>query len=109
MALDHAAAGEKIHIPSLESLPAEAKTSALVKTDRFEAVQLVMRAGSTIAPHAVDGPIILHCLEGRAILEVDGAVELGAGDWVHLEPGARHGLSAIEDSSLLLTIIFGKG
>ena len=109
MALAHAAPGEKVHLPALASLPADAKTSALVKTESFEAVHLVLRAGTSIPPHAVDGPIMLHCLEGAAVLETGRRIALGAGDWVHLDPGEQHGLSATEDSTLLLTILFDKG
>ena len=109
MALAHAAPGEKVHLPPLDSMPADARTSALVKTDRFEAVHMVLRAGSNIAPHAVDGPITLHCLEGAVVLEAGRRIALGAGDWVHLDPGERHALSASEDSALLLTILFDRG
>jgi quercetin dioxygenase-like cupin family protein len=109
MALAHAAPGEKVHIPALDSMPADTKTSALVKSGSFEAVHLVLRAGTSIPPHAVDGAITLHCLEGAAVLEAGRRIELGAGDWVYLDPGESHALSATEDSSLLLTILFDKG
>lgn len=106
MALAHVAPGEKIHLSPLSALPAGAKTSALVKTDSFEAVHLVLRSGSSIPPHAVDGYITLHCLQGSVALETRSSVELRAGDWVYLDRGEQHGLSATEDSSLLLTILF---
>jgi quercetin dioxygenase-like cupin family protein len=109
MALVHAAPGEKIHLPSLASMSANAKTSALVKTDGFEAVHLVLRSGTIIAPHAVDGYVMLLCLEGAVLLEISGSVELHPGDWIYLDRGEQHGLSAIEDSSLLLTILFDRG
>ena len=109
MALPHAAPGQTIALPSLAAMPAETKTNALVKTDRFEAVQLVLRAGTAIAPHAVDGYFTLHCLEGAVTLEADSAtIPLKGGDWVYLDRGQRHGLSAAEDSALLLTIMFDK-
>lgn len=109
MALPHAAPGRKLAIPPLASMPAETKTTALVKTDRFEAVQLVLRSGTTIAPHAVDGYFTLHCLEGAVTVETDSAtIPLIGGDWVYLDRGERHALSADEDSSLLLTIMFDK-
>ena len=106
MALTHLAAGEKVHLGSLAAMPAGAKTTALVKTDSFEAIHLVLRSGSTIPPHAVDGYITLHCLQGAVALETHSSVELQAGDWVYLDRGEQHGLSAAEDSSLLLTILF---
>lgn len=109
MALRHAAPGEKIHLPLLASMAAEAKTTALVRTDRFETVHLVMRSGATIPPHAVEGYLTLQCLEGAVTLETDNqSITLGGGDWVYLERGERHGLSATDDSSLLLTILFDR-
>jgi quercetin dioxygenase-like cupin family protein len=111
MALAHAAPGERIHLPSLAAISGEAKTTALVKTDRFEAVHLVMKSGTRIAPHAVEGYFTLHCLEGAVALGTSGRnITLHGGDWVYLERGERHGLTAAEDSSLLLTILFdGEG
>lgn len=108
MALAHAAPGEKVHLPPLASMPADAKTSALVKTDSFEAIHLVLRSGMRISPHAVDGFVTLHCLEGSVVLETSSNVGLHSGDWIYLDHGEQHGLTAIEDSSLLLTILFDK-
>jgi quercetin dioxygenase-like cupin family protein len=109
MALPHAAPGEKIHLPPLASVPHEAKTTALVKTDRFEAVHLVLKSGTRIAPHTVEGYFTLHCLEGSVALEASSqTIILHGGDWVYLERGERHGLNATEDSSLLLTILFDE-
>ncbi len=106
MALPHAAPGEVVRLQPLSAV-AGAKTTALVKTDSFEAVHLVVRAGTRIAPHSVDGYFTLHCLEGAITLETESKpLTLGAGDWVYLERGEKHGLTAGEDSSLLLTILF---
>lgn len=80
--------------------------AALVKTDGFEAVQLVLRAGDDIAEHAVPGHATIHCLEGRVLLKMEDDLQLTAGDWVYLDRGQKHSVSAIEDSSLLVTILF---
>ena len=106
MALMHAAPGERVHIPSLVSIPRDEKSSALVKTGSFEAVHLVLRSGSSIPSHAVDGYITLHCLEGAVIVEACTRAELQPGDWLYLEPGEKHALIAVDDCSLLLTILF---
>lgn len=107
MALRHAAPAEKVHLPPLASILAGRQAKALVKTDRFEAIHLVLQSGGAIAPHTVDGYLTLHCLEGAVTLEAGGrSIALESGDWLYLRPGERHGLSAAEDSSLLLTILF---
>ncbi len=104
MALHHVIAGEKIRLAPLAD--PDAKTTALVKTDSFEAVQLVLRSGDTIALHAVPGFSTIQCVEGAVTLHATKAIELGAGDWVYLDRGERHSVSAHADSSLLVTILF---
>lgn len=106
MALKHAQPGEVVHLPPSATDSFPAKTAALVKTDRFEAVRLVVRAGTSIAQHKVDGYISLQCLDGHAILETDRDIELRAGDWAYLDRNASHAVRGIADSTLLLTIMF---
>lgn len=105
MALRHAHAGERIHLASIGSVT-HARTAALVKTEHFEAAQLVLRAGDTIARHSVPGYATVQCLEGSVILETDERIELESGDWMYLDRGQEHSVSALENSSLLLTILF---
>lgn len=107
MALQHAKPGEVVDLRPLGGELASAKTSALVKLDRFEAMRLVVRAGTTIRSHEVPGYITLYCLEGQVILD-PSAIKLGAGDWVYLDRGEPHSIRGIEDSSLLLTIFFDE-
>lgn len=107
MAQRHARAGEVIDLrPFGKNLPNK-QTTAIVKTKGFEAIRLVIPSGAEIPAHKVAGDIMLHCLEGRITLGIAGADrELSAGDWVYLEGDASHRLKAIEDASLLLTILF---
>ena len=105
MALRHALPGEKVRL-AFGAFCADARTGALVKTDRFEAAQVVLHAGGKIARHSVIGFASVHCLAGRIVLETDEQVELIAGDWLYLDRGQEHSVRAIEDSSLLLTIMF---
>jgi quercetin dioxygenase-like cupin family protein len=105
MALHHLDPREKIHLPSVDR-PGDLKTSALVKTDRFEALELVLRAGDEIPTHAVPGYATVHCLHGRVVIEAVGTIELAAGDWLYLDRGRPHSVTAIEDSSVLVTILF---
>lgn len=106
MALHHAAPGEAVSLRPLGEVLSEGKTHALVKTQQFEAVRLIVLSGTTIPQHAVVGSLTLHCLEGRISLGLaNSAVELAADDWIHLAPGQPHSLTGIEDSALLLTII----
>lgn len=104
MALHHVRPAEKIHLASVAV--AAAKTSALVKTDAFEAVQLVLRAGDYISGHSVPGYATIHCVEGVVLINLSEEVELVAGDWLYLDRGQEHSVLAVEDSSLIVTILF---
>ena len=107
MAMHHANPAEIFDLAPLGSSLKTARTTAIVKSEMFEAVRLVVQAGMDIKAHKVDGPITLHCLEGRALLGLpDKTLELSTGQWVYLEGGVRHSIKGIEDTSLLLTIIF---
>lgn len=103
MALDHAKPGE---IVPVGGPAAGGRTTALVKTEGFEAVRLVVAAGANIAPHAVPGWLTLHCLDGEAVVEAAEDLTMRTGDWLYLEPGALHGVRGVKDSALLLTILF---
>jgi quercetin dioxygenase-like cupin family protein len=104
LALNHAEPGEVVNLQS--GAPAGSKTAALVKRDRFEAVRLVVPAGITIPTHQVGGFVTLYCLEGHAMLAAHRDIEMRSGDWVYLDRNAPHAASGIEDSALLLTILF---
>lgn len=108
MALEHAKPGAVVALRRLGSAIGADKTSALIKTDRFEVMRLVVPAGTTIPAHQVPGYLTLYCLEGRIQLGPSGA-EMGSGDWIYLERGEPHSVQGIEDSSLLLTIFFDEG
>jgi quercetin dioxygenase-like cupin family protein len=109
MALSHVKAGDVVDLQPLGEKLEGAKTTALVKTDAFEAIRLVIPAGRDIAPHEAPGQITLHCLEGRVLLELpDASLELSAGQWVYLDSCVRHALKGLEASSLLLTILFNR-
>lgn len=106
MALHHASSGEIVDLRPLGSALKDAHTRALVKTDSFEAIRLVIAAGSEMPPHKVSGKFTLHCLEGRVQVEASsGNAELAAHEWVFFDGGVMHSVKGLEDSSLLLTIM----
>ena len=107
MALQHAKSGEVIDLRPLGPKLKDAKSAAIIKSDRFEAVRLFVRAGAKIPSHTVSGNITLHCLEGCVALGLArSTIELNAGEWVYLDGGEIHSVNGIDDSSLLLTILF---
>ena len=106
MALPHAKPGESVNLSPLGEALRDARTQAIIKTDSFEAIRLILQAGTEIPSHKVPGELTLHCLEGRVSLGLTGSViNLRAGEWLYLNGGESHSVKAEEDSSLLLTII----
>ena len=106
MALHHASSGEVVDLGPLGPDLRQAQTAALVKTDSFEAIRLVLKAGDELPAHQVSGKFTLHCIEGRVRLELpDDSLELAAQQWVYFDGGVSHSLRAMEDASLLLTIM----
>lgn len=107
MAQHHAKPGEVVDLRPLGPGLVDAKTTALIKEKHFEAIRLIVRAGMEIPPHEVAGNIMLHCLEGRIVLGLARSnLELSAGDWLYLNGDEIHSLKGVQDSSLLLTILF---
>ena len=104
MALSHVEPG---HSRNLLGEPETTKSTALVKTDAFEAIKLIVPQARLIAPHAVEGPMTLYCISGRIALIVDEKeVEMKTGDWLYLEGGKTHAVRGIEDAKLILTIMY---
>lgn len=103
----HAYPGTPIDLkPAGESL-AEAKTVAIVKEATFEAIRMVVRKGHEIPEHQVEGAITIYCLSGQIAFTARGQThELSAGQWLFLLGNEPHAILGIEDSSLLLTILF---
>jgi quercetin dioxygenase-like cupin family protein len=107
MALRHAESGTAVNLKAQGREAGPLQTRALVKSDSFEAIQLELSAGNVVPAHQVAGQFTLLCLEGRVVLGLeDRDIELASGHWIYFEGGVRHSVKAIDDSSLLLTIIF---
>ena len=109
MAIAHAASGQLVDLQPLGGQLGEARTAALFKTDALEVMRLVMPARKTTPSHSVKGEITIHCLEGEVELMARGQTQrMKAGQLVWLEGGVDHALTAVRDSSLLVTIVLRK-
>jgi quercetin dioxygenase-like cupin family protein len=65
---------------------------------------VALAAGRVLDEHESPGQATLQVLRGRArLLAGEAAWELRAGDYAHI-PNQRHGLEAVEDSVVLLTV-----
>lgn len=109
MALHHVQHGEVVQLTALGTDSQHAHTTALVKTDDFEAIHLIVHAGAVIPRHRVEGQITLQCLRGSVrLLLGEASVTLGSGDWMFLNRLEDHGIEGIEDAAVLLTVLFSR-
>jgi quercetin dioxygenase-like cupin family protein len=86
----------------------EARTVALVKNNTFEAIRLVIPGGHEVChDHQVEGTLTVLCLEGRIAFTTEGATrELPAGHWLFLTGGVPHTVRGLDESVVLLTVLF---
>lgn len=106
MALPHAASGQLIDVRPLGTKMTEAVSHALFKVEHLELIRLVLPRGKGMPEHAVAGAVTIQCLEGSIELHAHQKVQaLQAGELVYLAGGEPHALHALEDASVLLTIL----
>jgi quercetin dioxygenase-like cupin family protein len=108
MALSHAHPLDTIDVRPLGDSLAATPSTSLIKTESLQLMRVVLRRGETFAEHRVPGEITIHCLEGEAALSTPTReCLLTAGQLVLLAGGEPHGLRAITDASLLVTLRLG--
>jgi quercetin dioxygenase-like cupin family protein len=106
MAIHHALSGELINIRPLASAIATARTTTLYKTQHLEVFRLVLHAGKEMPVHQVAGELTVQCLEGSVEFSIGATRDLmRAGDLKCLAGGVPHSLRAIEDCSVLVTLL----
>ncbi len=106
MGIPHAKPGQVIKLILSEEDLKEVKTTALIKTQEFETIRLCLKTGQELPAHHAKSSITVQCLQGKINFKVgEKDNELQPGDWLYLEGGQEHSLKAVEDSTLLLTLI----
>ena len=106
MAIPHAKAGEVVSVRPLGPALSATSTYTIVKTDSLEVIRVVLAAGKTLPPHQVPGEITVQCLEGKVEFFVGELKrELTAGSFLYMGGSGEHAVHAIEDSSLLVSIL----
>jgi quercetin dioxygenase-like cupin family protein len=101
--------GQIVEVGPLGRLLHEREQALLVKTGGVEIHQLVIPAGGQVPRHEAQGEIVVHCLEGRIRLDAMAEVhELKGGQLLYLKVNESFSIRAIEDASVLATIILPK-
>jgi quercetin dioxygenase-like cupin family protein len=109
MATLHARSGELLDVlPFAETFPLE-QSIALVRSEHWEVFRLVMPAGKVVPEHKVASVTLLQCIEGAVELTAHGKVQkMRAGHLVYLAAGVPHALKALNDASLLVTMLVDR-
>ena len=106
MAIHHASSGEAIDIRPYGGTIGNALTKTLYKTRHLEVFRVVLLAGKSMPEHKVNGELTVQCLEGCVEFSVEGVGErMRPGDLKCLAGGVLHGLKAVEDCSVLITLL----
>lgn len=106
MALEHAVSGEPWSVQPFGAAIGLAQSSALFKSKQLEVIRLVLLAGKSLPPHKVSGEITVQCIEGELAIDAHGSTQrLPAGQIAFLAGGEMHAVTALQDSSALLTIV----
>lgn len=107
MATKRATPGQVIDLATFPSEHPGKRSRALVKTPEMEVICVNLAAGDALPPHQVSGPITVQCVRGAISFSVNGvAAEMSAGQWLFLEADTEHAVEALEDASILVTILF---
>ncbi|HZW11757.1 MAG TPA: cupin domain-containing protein [Noviherbaspirillum sp.] len=106
MALYHPISGELVDIRPLGDKLVDTPSTALVRTDDFEVMRMILPAGKSVPQHHVPGEMTIQCLEGTVELQAhDKTVAMRAGDLVFLAGDIPHALYALENSAILVTMV----
>jgi quercetin dioxygenase-like cupin family protein len=108
MAIPHAGPGIPVDLQFNGETLKAAQTTALVKTNQFEAIRLVIPEGHEVCrQHRVEGPITVHCLHGEIAFTADEeSRSVREGHWLFLPGGVPHTIKGVRDAIVLLTVMF---
>jgi quercetin dioxygenase-like cupin family protein len=112
MAIPHAASGDLIDVRPLGATLRQTISTTLIRSDHLEVFRLVLLAGDNVPDHKlprtcqVPSVITIQCLEGTVEVKAYGRSQvMHAGSMMYLAGGAAHALKAVEDSSVLVTML----
>jgi quercetin dioxygenase-like cupin family protein len=105
MAQTHATFGEVVAAGPLGDQLSAGRSQTLVKEAAVQISRLVLPCGHYLKPHSVSLHLVFQCQEGEIVFETMGRkLTLNPGDLCHIRPGEEHAVSALKDSSALLTL-----
>lgn len=109
MSIPHPKSGELIDVRPLGKNLHQTNSSTLVRAEHLEVFRLILPAGKATPEHKAAGTITIQCLEGVAELNTNGQTQrLHAGEMVYLADAEPHAVKALEDTSLLVTMLLRR-
>ncbi|HUZ04226.1 MAG TPA: cupin domain-containing protein [Acidobacteriaceae bacterium] len=83
----------------------EVSSTSLIKTDSLRIVLMALKAGAQLHEHHADGRLTVQVLDGQVEFHAEQEQrKLQAGALVTVEAMVPHGVIALSDAALLLTI-----
>jgi quercetin dioxygenase-like cupin family protein len=109
MATTHAASGELIDLQMSVPPGPDSESQTLVRAEYWEVFRLTMPAGKELPEHKVASVITMQCLQGALEVVAHGRTQtMRAGTMMYLTGGEPHAVKALEDSSLLVTLLVNR-
>jgi quercetin dioxygenase-like cupin family protein len=109
MATTHAASGELIDLHLSAAAGQVSESQTLVRTDHVEVFRLTMAPGKELPQHRVASAITMQCLEGKVEVVAHGRTQsMPAGTMMYLAGSEPHSVRAVENSSLLVTLLVNR-
>lgn len=106
MALQHAQPLDIIDVRPMRPAAGGPVTHSLLKTGQLQLMRVVLLSGEHMPEHHVQGEISIQCIEGDAVVATPSReCRLRAGELVVLPGNEPHSLRALQDSSLLVTVL----
>lgn len=107
--MPHAASGEILELlPTGSAAPAKLSMT-LIRANHLQVFRMVLPAGKATPQHGAAGSITIQCLAGLVELEAHGRTQLlRSGSLVYLADAEPHAVKALEDASLLITVVLRR-
>jgi quercetin dioxygenase-like cupin family protein len=83
-----------------------------LEEDGMRAYRFTYDPGSRSLWHIHQGEQAIFVLSGRGVLGLWGeakGIEIGPGDWVHIQPGEKHWHGAVDDDTLVHIAVTASG
>lgn len=109
MSIPHATSGELIDVRPLGHGFHDKASATLVRAEHLEVFRMALPAGKVLQEHRASGTITIQCIEGAVELEAHGGRQrMYPGSMVYLTDAEPHAVTALENSSLLITVLLHR-